>query len=147
MLCTCRHDLMLLCCLPFSTNMLCTCRRDLMLLCCLPFSTNMLCTCRRVNCLLIWSGYARLKTHKRCMTGRCWYTNQIKHLGFIILVFPALVFAYGTLTPQRNIKVPYANTRLTAHFMCDLMSDLVIRKFKKVWSCMTPNVLTETRCH
>ena len=31
--------------------------------------------------------------------------------------------------------------------MCGLMSDLVICKFRKVWSYMTLNVLTETRCH
>ena len=49
-------------------------------------------------------------------------------------------------------------TRLTAHFMCGLMSDLLICTclylkvwshclYLKVWSDMTPNVLTETRCH
>ena len=31
--------------------------------------------------------------------------------------------------------------------MCGLMSDLVVCKFRKVWSYMTPNVLTETRSH
>ena len=36
-------------------------------------------------------------------------------------------------------------TKLKAHFMCGLMSDLGIYKFRKVWSCVTPNVLTETR--
>ena len=42
-------------------------------------------------------------------------------------------------------EYPYANTKLTAHFMCGLMSDLVICTFRnKKWS---PNVLTETRCH
>ena len=30
--------------------------------------------------------------------------------------------------------------------MCGLMSDLVICKFEKAWSYMTPNVLTETWC-
>ena len=39
-------------------------------------------------------------------------------------------------------------TRLTAHFMHNsLMSDLVICKFRKAWSYMTPNVLAETRFH
>ena len=38
-------------------------------------------------------------------------------------------------------------TRLTAHFMCGLRSDLVICKFRKIWSHMTVNVLTETKCH
>ena len=38
-------------------------------------------------------------------------------------------------------------TRLTAHVMCGLMSDLVICKFRRIWSYMTLNVLTETMCH
>ena len=34
------------------------------------------------------------------------------------------------------------------HFVCDLMSDLVMYKHRKrVWSYMTPNVHTETMCH
>ena len=38
-------------------------------------------------------------------------------------------------------------TRLTAQFCVAMMSDLVICKFRKVWLYVTPNVLTETRCH
>ena len=50
--------------------------------------------------------------------------------------------------PLRKIfKWPYVITRLRDHFMCGLASDLVICKFKKVWSYMTRNVHTETRCH
>ena len=37
-------------------------------------------------------------------------------------------------------------TRLTANFMCDLTSDLVIYKFRKNYGHTTPNVITETRC-
>ena len=33
--------------------------------------------------------------------------------------------------PWRKIKWPYASSRLTTHFMCGLMSDLVICKFRK----------------
>ena len=33
--------------------------------------------------------------------------------------------------PWGRLKLPYGITRLTAHFMCGLMSDLVICKFKK----------------
>ena len=33
--------------------------------------------------------------------------------------------------PRGRLKWPYAVTRLTAHFMCGLMSDLVICKFRK----------------
>ena len=37
--------------------------------------------------------------------------------------------------------------RLTTHFTCGLMSDLVICKHgQRVWSHKTPNVLTETNC-
>ena len=49
--------------------------------------------------------------------------------------------------PMTKIKVILCITRLTAHFLYGLMSDLVICKFRKVWSCMTPDVLTESRCH
>ena len=35
---------------------------------------------------------------------------------------------------------------LATHFRRGLMSVLVICKFRKVWSYITPNVLTETRC-
>ena len=50
--------------------------------------------------------------------------------------------------PRRKIEVTICKiTRLTAHFMCGLMFDLLIFKFMKVWSYKTPNVLTETRCH
>ena len=49
--------------------------------------------------------------------------------------------------PLRKIKVTiYAIIRLTTSFMCGLMSDLVICKFRKVWLYMTPNILNETRC-
>ena len=51
---------------------------------------------------------------------------------------------------RRKIEVTICKiTRLTAHFMCGLMSDLLICTclYLKVWSDMTPNVLTETRCH
>ena len=45
------------------------------------------------------------------------------------------------LTPQRNIEVTICKyTRLTAHFMCGLMSDLVICKFKKSM------VIHDTKC-
>ena len=38
--------------------------------------------------------------------------------------------------------------RLTAHLMCGLMSDLMICTCLDIaWSYMTPNILTETRCH
>ena len=50
---------------------------------------------------------------------------------------------------RRKIEVTICKiTRLTAHFMCGLMSDLLICTclYLKVWSYMTPNVLTETRC-
>ena len=49
--------------------------------------------------------------------------------------------------PWGRLAWSYAIFRLTAHFMCGLISDLVICKFRKVWSYMTSNVLTETRCH
>ena len=51
---------------------------------------------------------------------------------------------------RRKIEVTICKiTRLTAHFMCGLMSDLLICTclYLKVWSYMTLNVLTETRCH
>ena len=38
---------------------------------------------------------------------------------------------YTHLHPKGILKWPYANTTLTAHFMCGLMSDLAICKFKK----------------
>ena len=46
-----------------------------------------------------------------------------------------------------RLKWKYAISRLTANFVGGLMSYLVNCKFRKVWSYMTPNVLTETRCH
>ena len=51
--------------------------------------------------------------------------------------------------PWREIEVTICKiTRLTAHFMCGLMSDLLICTcLLKIWSYMTQNVLTETRCH
>ena len=49
--------------------------------------------------------------------------------------------------PLGILKGLYAITTLAAHFMCGLMSDLVICKFRKVWPYMILNVLTETRCH
>ena len=39
----------------------------------------------------------------------------------------------------RNLKVIYTITRLTTDFMCGLMSDLVICKFKRV-------VIHDTKC-
>ena len=40
-------------------------------------------------------------------------------------------------------------TKLTAHLKCDLMSYMYLEicKFRKVWSYMTVNSLTETRYH
>ena len=49
----------------------------------------------------------------------------------------------------RKMTWPYTIIRLTAHFLCVLMSDLVIWKHRKeynVWSYMTLNVLIEIRC-
>ena len=46
----------------------------------------------------------------------------------------------------RKIKVATCNHQADSSITCGLMSDLVICKFRKVWSCMTPNVLTEIRC-
>ena len=51
-----------------------------------------------------------------------------------------------TQTPRGRIKWPYATTMQTAHFMHDLISDLVICMFrKKAWLYMTPDILTETQ--
>ena len=52
---------------------------------------------------------------------------------------------WATCSNMHNDQL-YAITRLTANFMCGLMSDLVNYKFRKVWSHMTPNVLAENRC-
>ena len=49
--------------------------------------------------------------------------------------------------PLRNISVTICNDQADSHFMCSLMSDLVICEFRKVWLYMTPTVLTDTRCH
>ena len=50
--------------------------------------------------------------------------------------------------PRWRFMRPSTITRLTAHFMYVLMSYLTICKHRKrVWSCMTPNVLIRTRCH
>ena len=57
-----------------------------------------------------------------------------------------LTHRYPYKTP-RKIKWPYAVTRLKpTWFVCGLMSDLVIWKFRKVWPYITPNIITETRC-
>ena len=66
-----------------------------------------------------------------------------------VLSIPSKAFLplhLGMNSPSNN-KVTMAITRLTAHFMGGLMSDLVISKYKKVWSYMTLNVPTEARCH
>ena len=45
---------------------------------------------------------------------------------------------------MREIKWPFAVTRVTVHFTCGLMSDLVIGKLGKEYvSCMTLNVLRQ----
>ena len=46
---------------------------------------------------------------------------------------------------MRKIKVTICNHHDDSPLY--VWSDLVIRKFRKVWSYMTLNVLTETRCH
>ena len=38
-------------------------------------------------------------------------------------------------------------TKLTVQFTCEVISDVVIFKYRSILSYMTPNVLTETRCH
>ena len=49
--------------------------------------------------------------------------------------------------PLSKIKWLYIIARMTAHFKCGLMSNLVICKHrKKVLQYITLNVLTETRC-
>ena len=47
----------------------------------------------------------------------------------------------------RKTEVTLCNHQAESHVMCDLMADLVICKFQKVWSYMTPNVFTGARCH
>ena len=49
--------------------------------------------------------------------------------------------------PLRKIKMTICNHQSDSPPLCDLMSDLVICKFRNAWSYMTPNVLTENRCH
>ena len=49
--------------------------------------------------------------------------------------------------PPRKIQVTICNHQADSPLMHGLMSDLVMCKFRKVWSYMTPNVLTETRSH
>ena len=49
--------------------------------------------------------------------------------------------------PWGRLKWPYAITRLTAHFMCGLMSDIWwFASLEKVWSYLALNTLSETRC-
>ena len=72
------------------------------------------------------------------------YSTLMHHLGGDKVSMLTHTYPHNPLKIEMTI---YAITRLTAHFMCGLMSDLVICKFRKVWSYMTPNVLTETRCH
>ena len=56
---------------------------------------------------------------------------------------PVEIFIIG-LT---GINTTFVITRLTAHFLWGLISDLVICKHGKVWSYMTQNVLTEKDQH
>ena len=52
-----------------------------------------------------------------------------------------------TQTPEENYS-DYLYHQVAAQFTCGLMSALVICKQKeRVWSYMTLNILTETRCH
>ena len=46
--------------------------------------------------------------------------------------------------PLGKIKVTICNHQADSSLY---VSELVIYKFRQVWSYMTPNVLTETRCH
>ena len=52
-----------------------------------------------------------------------------------------------TCPHKGRLKWTPAITRLTAHFSCGLIYALVIYKFWIVWSHMTLNVRTDTRCH
>ena len=51
-----------------------------------------------------------------------------------------------TLTPDNSKSGPSAITSLIAQFTIGLISDFVICKQYRVWSYVTLNVLTETRC-
>ena len=55
-------------------------------------------------------------------------TTQENKQGVQIIIIKML-FTHSH--PRGTLKWPYANTRLTAHFMCGLMSDLAIFKFKQ----------------
>ena len=46
-------------------------------------------------------------------------------------VISEYVNPYTHTNPRGRLKWPYANTRLTAHIICGLMSDLVICNFRK----------------
>ena len=52
----------------------------------------------------------------------------------------------GILNPNNN-KLTMCNHQADSPLHGGLMSDLVTSKYKKVWSHMTLNVPTETRCH
>ena len=115
-----------------------------------------------VNCLLIWAESSAVgHTSAYCVppsTHYCWLERErcAQHLYTWLAAwskpFGVIKWACEPIhthtNPWGRWKWPYANaiTRLIAHFKCSLMSDLVICKLKKVWSYMTRNVLTETKC-
>ena len=90
---------------------------------------------RALQCLLFWAAVVEF-----------WVKQYLGYKFFWILVLCLILYSgplggggnnVSTLThtyprkPLRNPEWPYAITRLTAHFMCGLMSDLVFCKHKK----------------
>ena len=74
-----------------------------------------------------------------------WYLSFSQELPLGVIKLSMLTHTFPH-KPRRKSKVIICNHQADslAHCMCGLMSDLVICKFRKVWSYMTPNVLTET---
>ena len=87
-------------------------------------------------------------TNSSCRRSCVWhYTCSSVFLSLWGDKVSVLTHTYS-LKPLRKIKVTICNHhRLTTNSMCGLMTNLVIWCLEKVRSCMTLNVLTETRCH
>ena len=64
-------------------------------------------------------------------------SNFVDFRQFLSIYLPSVVIKwvcypiYTHINPWEKLNLPYAITRLTAHFMCGLMSDLVICNFRK----------------
>ena len=76
------------------------------------------------------AGHSHYYRQVHCCLSHYWSYRQLSIMVFTIFLFVIKWVCYNpyipTQSPEEDKRWPYAITRLTAHFMCGRMSDLVV---------------------